>query len=159
MALMVIRSPVVDNEGSEPRRGLAFDPVFENESENPAGHLQQQQDGEKYRVCGEQRRVLPQRAHAAHEGDDKGDCAAPDEDEGGVQRDVGQLGQVVEGVLFRPGPDPDGQNTQTEQPEDDVEAEYDILEAAGDLASVADPASPLVAVSRRMRGGAVVASS
>ena len=149
----------MDNEGSEPRRGLAFDPVFEDEPENAAGHLQQQQDGEEYRVCGEQRGVLSQRAHAAHEGDDEGDGAAPDEDEGGVQSDVGQLGQVVEGVLLRPGPDPDGQNTEAEQPEDDVEAEDDILEAAGDLAGVADPASPLVAVSRRMRGGAVVASS
>ena len=39
----------------------------------------------------------------------------PYEDEGGVQRDVGEEGEVLEGVLLGPGPDADGQDTQTEQ--------------------------------------------
>ena len=43
------------------------------------------------------------------------DSASPYEDKGRVEGDVGELAQVVEGVLLRPGPDPDGQDSQSQQ--------------------------------------------
>ena len=75
---------------------------------------------------------------------DEGDGSSPDEDKCGVQRDVGQFGQIVERVFLCPGPDPDSENSQPEQPEDDVEPEDDIFETAGHLTGVPDPPPPLL---------------
>ena len=63
--LLVRVVSVVDDEGPEPAGRLALDPVLENEAEDAAGHLQQQQDGQEYRVGGQQGRVLPQRPDTA----------------------------------------------------------------------------------------------
>ena len=64
--LLVRVISVVDNEGPEAARGLALDPVLEDEAEDAAGHLQQQQDGEEDRVGGQQGRILPKRPDTAN---------------------------------------------------------------------------------------------
>ena len=46
---------------------------------------------------------------------DEGDSSSPYEDEGWVKSNVGQLAQVVEGVLLRPRPDPNGQYSQSQE--------------------------------------------
>ena len=46
---------------------------------------------------------------------DEGDGASPYEDEGRVEGNVGQFAQVVEGVLLRPGPDTNSQDSQPKQ--------------------------------------------
>ena len=47
--------------------------------------------------------------------DDKSDGPSPDEYEGWVQGNVGQLGEVVEGVLLCPCPDTYSQHSQAQQ--------------------------------------------
>ncbi len=90
-------------------------PVLEDEAEYSGGHLEQEEHREEDCVGGEQRRVLSQRADAAREADDEGDGAGPDEDEGGVEGDVGHQAQVVEGVLLGPRPHADGEHAQADQ--------------------------------------------
>ena len=46
---------------------------------------------------------------------DKGYGTSPDEYKGWVQGYVGQLGQVVEGVLLCPSPDSNSQHSKTEK--------------------------------------------
>jgi len=57
----------------------------------------------------------------------------------------------VYGVLLGPGPDADGQNGQAQEPEDDVEAENDVLQAARDLGGIPPASSPLVLLLAMMR--------
>ena len=63
--LLVRVVSVMDDEGPEPAGRLALDPILEDEAEDAAGHLEQQQDGQEYRVGGQQGRVLPQRPDTA----------------------------------------------------------------------------------------------
>ena len=163
--LLVGVVPVVHDERLEAVCGLVLDPVLEDEAEDAGRHLQEEEDGQEDGVGGQQRRVLPQRPHAPREPDDEGDGARPDEDEGGVEGDVGHEREVVEGVLLGPRPHADRQYAEADQPEDDVEAEDDVLEAARDLAVVPPVAAAATAaavaaatvVAPRGRLGAVVA--
>lgn len=45
----------------------------------------------------------------------------PDEDEGGVEGDVGEHGDVVERVLLRPRPHADRQDAQSDKLESDID--------------------------------------
>ena len=64
---------------------------------------------------GQQTGVLPQRAHTAGEADDERDGAHDDEGERRVHGDVRQLAEVVERVLLRPCPHPDGKDGETQK--------------------------------------------
>lgn len=90
-------------------------PVLEDKAEDAGGHLEQEEDGEEDCVGGEEGRVLPEGAHASREADDEGDGARPHEDEGRVQRHVGQQREVVERVLLRPRPHADRKDAQADQ--------------------------------------------
>jgi len=142
--LLVRVVSVVDDECLETTGGLRLDPVLENEAQDAAGHLKQEKNGQKDGIGRQQGCVLPEGPHTSCESNDEGDSASPYEDEGRVEGDVGQFAQVVEGVLLRPRPDPDRQDSQSKEPKDDVEAKDDIFEAAGDLACVSDPSPPLL---------------
>jgi len=141
----------MDNEGLEATCGLRFDPVLEDEAQDSTGHLQQKENRQKDGIGRQQGGVLPQSSNASCESNDEGDSSSPYEDEGWVKSNVGQLAQVVEGVLLRPRPDPNGQYSQSQEPEDNVEAKDDIFEAAGDLTCVPDPPPPLLIL--RVAGG------
>ena len=103
-------------------------------------HLKQEKNGQKYGIGRQQGCVLPEGPHTSCEScknrtlvnlftqftkakrkrqkeqtNDEGDSASPYEDEGRVEGDVGQFAQVVEGVLLRPRPDPDRQDSQSKE--------------------------------------------
>jgi len=112
--LLIWVIPVVNNEGLEPRSSLSLNPVLEDEAQDAASHLEKQEDGQEDGISCQEGSVLPQGTHTPSEANDEGDGATPDEDEGWVQGYVGQLGQVVEGVLLRPGPNSNGQDGKTQ---------------------------------------------
>ena len=103
------------NEGLEAVGGLILDPVLEDESQDAGRHLQEEQHGKEDGVGRQERCVLPQGADAAGKAYDEGDGSCPDEEEGGVQRYVGEQGKVVESIFLRPGPDADRQHAEANE--------------------------------------------